>query len=170
MTASSNTAIGDEAVSRLQEMLRFDTTNPPGNELPLVRHLAAQLEAEGLEPHVLKAAPERANLAVRLRGDGSERPLLLMSHLDVVPTEPSRWSHPPFAGQIDDGVLFGRGAVDSKLTAAVHLQALLMCHRRKLPLKRDLVLIAAADEEVGGTCYEICSIPNDATRPWRACR
>ena len=141
---------GAEAVARLQEMLRFDTTNPPGKELPLVRHLAAELAAEGLEPQVLEAAPERASLAVRLRGDGSERPLLLMSHLDVVPAEPERWSHPPFGGEIAGGVLYGRGSIDSKLTAAVHLQALLMCHRRKLPLKRDLVVIAAADEERGG--------------------
>ena len=68
----------DEAVRRLQEMLRFDTTNPPGNELALVRHLAGQLQREGLDAQVLESAPERANLAVRLRGDGSQRPLLLM--------------------------------------------------------------------------------------------
>lgn len=141
----------EQAVARLQEMLRFDTTNPPGNELPLVRHLAQQLQAEGLEAHVLEAAPARASLAVRVRGDGSERPLLLMSHLDVVPAEPARWTHPPFAGEIADGILYGRGAIDSKLTAAVHLQVLLMAHRQQQPLKRDLVLIAAADEEVGGT-------------------
>ncbi|HJP33145.1 MAG TPA: M20/M25/M40 family metallo-hydrolase [Candidatus Latescibacteria bacterium] len=141
----------DEAVRRLQEMLRFDTTNPPGNELALVRHLAGQLQREGLDAQVLESAPERANLAVRLRGDGSQRPLLLMSHLDVVPAEPAQWSHPPFAGQVTDGILYGRGAIDSKLTAAVHLQVLLMAHRQELPLKRDLVLIAAADEEVGGT-------------------
>jgi acetylornithine deacetylase/succinyl-diaminopimelate desuccinylase-like protein len=141
----------EEAVSRLQQMLRFDTTNPPGNELALVAHLAAELKVEGLEAEVLQAAPERASLAVRLRGDGSQRPLLLMSHLDVVPAEPDRWSHPPFAGEIADGILYGRGAIDSKLTAAVHLQVLLMAHRQGLPLKRDLVVIAAADEEVGGT-------------------
>ncbi|MDA0335195.1 MAG: M20/M25/M40 family metallo-hydrolase [bacterium] len=141
----------EQAVARLQEMLRFDTTNPPGNELPLVRHLAAQLRAEGLEAHVLEATPGRASLAVRLRGDGSQRPLLLISHLDVVPAEPAHWTHPPFAGEIAADILYGRGAIDSKLTAAVHLQVLLMAHRQKLPLKRDLVLIAAADEEVGGT-------------------
>ena len=141
----------EEAACRLQEMLRFDTTNPPGNELALVTHLAASLQAEGLQAEVLESAPDRASLAVRLRGDGSERPLLMMSHLDVVPAEPSRWSHPPFAGQISDGILYGRGAIDSKLTAAVHLQVLLMAHRNRLPLQRDLVLIAAADEEVGGT-------------------
>ena len=86
---------GAEAVARLQEMLRFDTTNPPGDELPLVRHLAVQLAAEGLEPEVLEAGEQRASLAVRLRGDGSERPLLMMSHLDVVPVAPSTPSSPP---------------------------------------------------------------------------
>jgi len=141
----------EQAVARLQQMLRFDTTNPPGNELRLVQHLATQLQAEGLDAHVLEAAPGRGSLAVRVRGDGSQRPLLLMSHLDVVPAEPARWTHPPFAGEVADGILYGRGAIDSKLTAAVHLQVLLMAHRRQRPLKRDLVLIAAADEEVGGT-------------------
>jgi acetylornithine deacetylase/succinyl-diaminopimelate desuccinylase-like protein len=140
-----------ETVARLQSMLRVDTTNPPGNELALVTQLAEDLRAEGLEDvQVLSDGGERANLAVRLRGDGSQRPLLLMSHLDVVPAEPARWSHPPFGGQIADGVLYGRGAIDSKLTAAVHLQVLLMAHRAQLPLRRDIVVVAAADEELGG--------------------
>ncbi len=142
-------AAGDEAVSRLRWMLRLDTTNPPGNELPLVEQLAAELTREGLQPQVLVPAPNRANLVVRLRGDGSQRPLLLLSHLDVVPAEPSQWTHPPFAGEVADGLIYGRGAVDSKLTTAVHMQVLLACKRLEVPLKRDLVLVAAADEERG---------------------
>ena len=90
-----------EAVERLRSMVRFDTTNPPGNELPLVRKLAEELEGEGLEPQVLESAEGRGSLAVRLRGDGSERPVLLLSHLDVVPVEPERWSHPPFAAEVE---------------------------------------------------------------------
>ena len=139
-----------EAVVRLQSMLRFDTTNPPGNERVLVGHLAAGLEAEGLQAQILESAPQRANLVVRLQGDGSERPLLLLSHLDVVPAEPEQWTHPPFAGEVADGLVWGRGAVDSKLTTAVGMQVLLLCKRLGLPLKRDLVLVAAADEEMGG--------------------
>ncbi|MBT4496484.1 MAG: M20/M25/M40 family metallo-hydrolase, partial [Gemmatimonadetes bacterium] len=139
-----------EAVERLRSMVRFDTTNPPGNELPLVRQLAEELEGEGLEPQVLESVEGRGNLAVRLKGDGSERPLLLLSHLDVVPVEPERWTHPPFAGEVADGFVWGRGAIDSKLTGAVELQVLLMCRRLGLPLKRDLVVVAAGDEEFGG--------------------
>ena len=142
-------AAGGEAVSRLRRMLRFDTTNPPGNELPLVEHLAAELTREGLQPQVMVSAPNRANLVVRLRGDGSQRPLLLLSHLDVVPAEPSQGTHPPFAAEVADGLVFGRGAVDSKLTTAVHMQVLLACWRLGVTLKRDLVLVAAADEEKG---------------------
>ncbi|NKB71113.1 MAG: M20/M25/M40 family metallo-hydrolase [Candidatus Latescibacteria bacterium] len=141
---------GGESVARLQSMLRFDTTNPPGNERALVEHLAAELASEGLQAQILESAPQRANLVVRLEGDGSERPLLLLSHLDVVPAEPAQWSHPPFAGEVADGLVWGRGAVDSKLTTTVGIQVLLLCKRLGLPLKRDLVLVAAADEELGG--------------------
>ncbi len=145
-------AAGAEAVTRLQHMLRFDTTNPPGNELPLAQYLAAQLAQEGLEAQILQSAPERANLVVRLRGDGSQRPLLLLSHLDVVPAEPARWTHPPFVGKVAEGQVWGRGAVDSKLTTTAQLQVLLLCKRLGLPLKRDLVLVATADEELGSNC------------------
>jgi acetylornithine deacetylase/succinyl-diaminopimelate desuccinylase-like protein len=150
MTELNWDTIGKEAVSNLQTLVRFDTTNPPGNELPLVKHLAAQLTEEGLAPQILESAPGRANLVVRLKGDGSERPLLLLSHLDVVPAEPARWTHPPFEGEVEEGYLWARGAIDSKLTTAVGLQVLLLCKRMNLPLKRDLVLVAAADEERGG--------------------
>ena len=103
-------AAGTEAVSRLQHMLRFDTTNPPGDELPLAQYLASLLAQEGLEAQILQSAPGRANLVVRLRGDGSQRPLLLISHLDVVPAEPARWTHPPFAGALAQGQVWGRVA------------------------------------------------------------
>ena len=144
-------AVGDEAVGWLQRMVRFNTTNPPGNELPLVQDLAGMLKGEGLAPQVFEPAPGRGSLAVRLEGNGSERPVLLLSHLDVVPVEAAGWTHPPFDGVAADGYVWGRGAIDSKLTAAVGLQVLLMCRRLGLPLRRDLVLVAAADEEVGGT-------------------
>lgn len=140
---------GDEAVRRLQAMLRFDTTNPPGNELALAQFLADELRQEDLAPEVLCSTDQRGNLMVRLRGDGSERPILMMSHLDVVPAEPHMWTHPPFDGDVADGFVWGRGAIDSKLTGAVHMQVMLMCKRLGVPLKRDLVLIAAADEEKG---------------------
>ena len=145
-------AAGQEAVAWLQTLIRFDTTNPPGNELPLVRHVAEALRAEGIASRALASEPERGNLVVRLEGDGSERPLLLLSHLDVVPAEPEKWTHPPFAGEVAEEHVWGRGAIDSKLTTAVDLQVLLLCKRLGLPLKRDLVLVAAADEEMGAVC------------------
>ena len=141
---------GVEAVERLREMIRFATVNPPGDEKELVEWLAGTLRQEGLEPEVIVSEGARANLAVTVKGDGSERPLLLLSHLDVVPVETERWTSPPFAGELRDGFVYGRGAIDSKLTGAVQLQVLLMCHRLGLSLKRDLVLVAAADEERGG--------------------
>ncbi|MBR85228.1 MAG: hypothetical protein CMM29_00300 [Rhodospirillaceae bacterium] len=144
-------AEGREAVDRLCRMLRFDTTNPPGNELALVRDLALEVEQHSLEPDILVVEEERASLVVRLKGNGTRRPLLLLSHLDVVPAEPDQWTHPPFSGTLADGYVWGRGAIDSKLTGAVMLQVLLMAQREGLALERDLVLVAAADEEVGAT-------------------
>jgi acetylornithine deacetylase/succinyl-diaminopimelate desuccinylase-like protein len=129
---------GVEAVERLREMIRFATVNPPGDEKKLVEWLAGTLRQEGLEPEVIVPEAARANLAVTVKGDGSERPLLLLSHLDVVPVETERWTSPPFAGELRDGFVYGRGAIDSKLTGAVQLQVLLMCHRLGLRLKRDL--------------------------------
>ena len=142
---------GGEAVASRQRLIRCDTTNPPGNELPLVQQLVGLLEQEGIEARAFESESLRGNLVARLRGNGSERPLLLLSHLDVVPAEPSQWSHPPFAAEIANGMVYGRGAIDSKLTTAVEMQVLLMCKRLGLPLKRDLVLVAAADEEMGAT-------------------
>ncbi|MFT5089367.1 MAG: acetylornithine deacetylase/succinyl-diaminopimelate desuccinylase-like protein [Planctomycetota bacterium] len=138
------------AIARLQRMLRFDTVNPPGSELQLAQALAAEASTEGIESEVLVSGEGRGNLVLRLRGDGSERPLLLLSHLDVVPVEPDKWTYPPFAGTRAQGFVWGRGAIDSKLTGALHMQVLLMARRLGLSLKRDIVLVAAADEEYGG--------------------
>jgi len=150
------TAAGDEAVAHLREMVRFDTTNPPGNELALVRHLADILAREGIAAQVLESTPGRANLVARVPATaaapagGRPRPLLLLSHLDVVPVEAEQWTHPPFAAELADGMIWGRGSIDSKLTAAAHLEVLLLCQRLGLPLERDVVMVAAADEELGG--------------------
>lgn len=137
-------------VSTLQELLRFDTTNPPGNEITAAQYIRERLAAEGIESTILESAPGRANLIARIKGDGSERPLLLMNHLDVVKTEPEQWTHPPFAGEIAGGYLFGRGAIDMKNLAAVEIELLIELKRRNLPLKRDVILAACADEETGG--------------------
>ena len=89
-------AVRDEVTRLVQDLLRFDTTNPPGNELPAAEFLAGLLQSEGFEPTVIESAPGRGNVIARLPGDGTEAPLLLMGHLDVVPAEASKWSVLPF--------------------------------------------------------------------------
>ncbi len=142
--------VGDEVVGHLQELLRLDTRNPPGNETLAAEYLRDVLEREGIVSEIVGPAPDRGSIVARLRGDGSERPLLLMSHTDVVAVEPDKWSHDPFGAEIADGYLFGRGALDMKHMVAMELQTMLLLKRRGVPLKRDVIFMAAADEEVGG--------------------
>src|SRR3954469_3689066 len=136
----------DEAIEHLRALLRFDTTNPPGNERPAIDYLEGVLRREGIEPRVFEPAPGRANLVARLKGDGSAPPLLLTSHVDVVTAEPARWTHGPFSGDVADGYLFGRGAVDMKGMTAMELASFLALKREGAKLKRDVILLALADE------------------------
>jgi len=144
------TEIGDMAIRFLRRLIRFDTTNPPGNELPAAEYVASILQQEGIEPVVLQSAPGRGNVLARLCGNGSARPLLLMSHIDVVPADPHEWDRPPFSAEVADGYVWGRGAVDTKQLTAMQLATMLTLKRENIPLKRDIVLAATADEEAGG--------------------
>jgi acetylornithine deacetylase/succinyl-diaminopimelate desuccinylase-like protein len=134
----------------LQALLRLDTTNPPGHESLAAEYLARVLRAEGLEPIVLESAPGRGNVVARLKGTGQAPPLLLYSHTDVVPAEPQHWTHPPFAGDVADGFIWGRGAIDMKNIVAQQLMVMVLLKRASAPLKRDVIFVAAADEEIGG--------------------
>ena len=140
-----------QAVQLLQELIRIDTTNPPGNELATARHIEKVLQADGIQTWILNVAPGRANLYARIKGDGSKRPLILLSHTDVVMADAARWSIPPFSGELRDGFVYGRGAIDMKGTAAVHVTLMRLLKRHKVPLKRDVILLAVADEEAGGS-------------------
>ncbi|HEY7786285.1 MAG TPA: M20/M25/M40 family metallo-hydrolase [Pyrinomonadaceae bacterium] len=140
-----------EAVQLLQDLIRIDTTNPPGNERAAAVHLQKVLESDGIETRLLDVAPGRANLYARIKGDGSRRPLILLSHTDVVMAEPQRWAVPPFSGELRDGFIYGRGAIDMKGTATVHAMLMRLLKRLKVPLKRDVILLAVADEEAGGS-------------------
>jgi acetylornithine deacetylase/succinyl-diaminopimelate desuccinylase-like protein len=144
------TTIAEKAVRFLRDLIQFDTTNPPGNELPAAQYIGDVLQQEGIEPMVLESAPSRGNVVARLPGDGSAGALLLMSHLDVVPADPQEWDHAPFAADVEDGYIWGRGAVDTKQLTAMQLAVLTTLKRENVPLKRDVVLAATADEEVGG--------------------
>ncbi|PWB52196.1 MAG: peptidase M20 [Anaerolineales bacterium] len=142
----------EETVSHLVRLLREQTINPPGNELPAILIIKDILDKEGFPQEaykIVESAPNRANLVARLKGDGSERPLLLSGHVDVVPVERDMWSHDPFGGEIIDGMVWGRGALDMKGFLAMYLQVFLELFRQKVPLKRDIILAAIADEEAG---------------------
>ena len=141
---------GKAVVELLRALVRFDTTNPPGNEAECVEFLADTLRGAGVEPEVLSAAPGRANLVTRLPGgDGGAAPLLLNGHVDVVAAEAGRWRHPPFAGEVHDGVIWGRGAVDMKQMVAMSVATVGLLARLGVPLRRELKLAAVADEEAG---------------------
>jgi acetylornithine deacetylase/succinyl-diaminopimelate desuccinylase-like protein len=130
-------------------LIRLDTSNPPGNEILAARYIQDQLAQVGVDSEIVESAPGRANLRAIFRGDGSERPLLLMSHTDVVPVEPQYWTRPPFSGDVEDGYIWGRGAVDMKQWGSWHLTIFLDLVRRGITPKRDIVLLATADEEDG---------------------
>lgn len=138
------------AVEWLQTLLRFDTSNPPGNEQPAIEWLADVVRGEGLEPRVVISGPKRANLVVRLPGDGSLAPILLTGHADVVPAPADAWTHPPFDGVIADNCVWGRGALDMKSTVAIFTAVLVLMKRLAIKLPRDLILAVVADEETGG--------------------
>lgn len=140
----------DEAVTRLQEYLRLDTSNPPGNERVAAEYLHRLFQEAGIASTVLEHAPGRASLHAVLKGDGSQRPLVLLSHLDVVGASPEGWRRPPFSGELLDGEIYGRGALDMKDEGLLHAMVLLIAARERLPLRRDLVFLATADEEVHG--------------------
>src|SRR5438477_6603319 len=142
-------ALGDEATALLSQYLRINTTNPPGNEIVAARWLAQVLRRDGIEAQVFEPAPGKANLYARLRGDGSARPIILLNHMDVVLASPEYWSVDPFGGLIQDGYIWGRGAQDMKGEGIAELMTLVVLKRAGVPLKRDVVFLATADEEVG---------------------
>lgn len=142
--------VGDEVITYLRNLLRLDTRNPPGNETLAAEYLRGILELEGIVCEVVGPGPDRGTIVARLKGDGSAPPLLLMSHTDVVAVESEKWTHDPFAAEIDDGFIYGRGALDMKHMVTMELMTMLLLKRSGVPLKRDVIFMAAADEEVGG--------------------
>ena len=142
-------ALGDETIDLLRRYLAVDTTNPPGNEAAGTAFLARVLADAGIACEVAESAPGRANLVARVRGNGALPGILLHHHVDVVYADRRYWSVDPFGGVVRDGFLYGRGAIDMKSTGILQLAAVLALRRARVPLKRDLVLLATADEEAG---------------------
>jgi acetylornithine deacetylase/succinyl-diaminopimelate desuccinylase-like protein len=138
----------DEAVKRIEQYIRINTTNPPGNEDQTMKFFAKILTQEGIPFETAESAPGRGNIWARLKG-GSQPALVLLSHMDVVPADPKYWSVDPFAATVKDGYIWGRGALDTKTLGIVELEAFLALHRAKVPLDRDVIFMATADEEAG---------------------
>ena len=140
-------AAQNEAVKFLGELVKIDTSNPPGNETRAAEYIKNTLAAEGIPAQIYESAPGRGNVVARLKGTGKKRPLLLMGHLDVVGVERDKWTVDPFAATIKDGYLYGRGSVDDKAMDSANLEVFLLLHRLKVPLDRDVILMAEAGEE-----------------------
>ena len=142
--------VGDETVTTVRDLLRLDTRNPPGNEVRAATYLQTLFAAEGIAGEIVGPSQDRGTFIARLKGGGSAPPLLLMSHTDVVAVEPEQWTHDPFSGDNADGFLYGRGALDMKQMVAMEAMTMLLLKRTGVPLRRDVIYMAAADEERGG--------------------
>ena len=143
-------SVRHEATEILSNYLRINTTNPPGNEMEAARYLEGILRLEGIESTVYEPVPRRANLMAVLPGKTKGNPLVLLNHMDVVPVEKDKWDLDPFGGIIKDGYIHGRGAIDMKGKGIAELMTMLLLKRHRVPLKRDVIFLATADEEAGG--------------------
>jgi acetylornithine deacetylase/succinyl-diaminopimelate desuccinylase-like protein len=137
-------------VELLQQLIRFDTTNPPGNEAECIAYLRRLLEDAGCDVELYAKDPARPNLVSRLRGRGDRAPLLLQGHVDVVTTAAQDWTRAPFGGELVDGWVWGRGALDMKGGVAMMVSAFLRAATDSGELPGDVVLVVLADEEAGG--------------------
>jgi acetylornithine deacetylase/succinyl-diaminopimelate desuccinylase-like protein len=144
-------AIYQHPAGLLQQLIRFNTTNPPGNEAACITYLNTLLTQAGCQTSILALDPARPNLVARLKGQGSAPPLLLQGHVDVVTTEKQNWQHPPFAGDITDGFIWGRGTLDMKGGVAMMVAAFLRAQAEGASLPGDILLTILSDEEASGT-------------------
>lgn len=138
-----------ETITHLQNLVRINTTNPPGNEILACDYLKSVFVKLNIPYQILESAPGRGNIIARIKGNGNKKPLLLTSHLDVVPAEKEYWDEDPFSGTIKDGFIWGRGTVDMKNMTAMLLTVFLKAFQNSENLKRDLIFAAVADEEAG---------------------
>ncbi|MDH3308404.1 MAG: M20/M25/M40 family metallo-hydrolase, partial [Acidimicrobiia bacterium] len=139
-----------DVVDVLQRLIRFDTTNPPGNERTAVTYVQDLIESAGVATTLLAKDPDRPNLVARVSGRGEAPPLLLQGHIDVVPTTDQQWAHDPFGGELIDGYVWGRGALDMKSGVVMMVDAFLRAAAGETPPAGDVILCVVADEEDGG--------------------
>lgn len=139
-----------EPAEILQQLIRFDTTNPPGDEKPCIEYIQRLLDNAGLETELVGKKDTRPNLIARMRGENHQPPLLMYGHVDVVTAEKQNWRYPPFEGRLVDGYVWGRGALDMKGGVAMMLHALLKACAEGVQPAGDIVFAALCDEEAGG--------------------
>jgi len=141
-------AYQDQAVDLMRQYLRINTSNPPGNEIEAARFFKAIFDKEGIQNEIFEYKPGRANIIARLKGNGLKRPIILLNHTDVVTADPSAWRVDPFSADIVEGSIYGRGALDMKGEGLLQLMTMIILVRERVPLSRDVIFLATADEEV----------------------
>jgi acetylornithine deacetylase/succinyl-diaminopimelate desuccinylase-like protein len=152
LTAHDLSTLRESAVRHLQELIRRDTQSPPGNEIRAAEYIRDALAEAGIESEFMESAPGRVSVVARLKAENpTGRPVLLMGHIDVVTVEPDKWERDPFSGDLVDDFVWGRGAVDMKGQVAAELAAFIAIKESGVALTRDLIFVAFADEEAGGT-------------------
>src|SRR6202012_372820 len=154
VAADDNRPLGERTRQYLIDLLRIDTSNPPGNETKVAEYLKQVADAHGIPAELLGGDPKRLHFVARLKGTGKVAPMLLMAHSDVVPADKSQWTTDPFGAQLKDGYIYGRGTQDDKGLLAAELAVMVEIKRRNLKLGRDLILLSESDEEAGSTGIE----------------
>ncbi len=139
--------VGEESIGHIINLVRINTSNPPGNETEAARYIERALAAEGIDSEMFALDPERANLVARIPGNGSKRPILIMGHTDVVGVQADRWTEDPFGGERKDGYIYGRGTLDDKDNVTAGLMLMIMLERYGVELDRDIIFLAESGEE-----------------------
>ena len=158
--------VESEITSFLSELIRINTTNPPGNETNAARYIQQYLARDGFQSEIIESGPGRGSIITRLKGTGEKPNLLLLGHLDVVAANAKEWSVPPFDGLVKDGYVYGRGAYDMKGMVAVEVFTLKLLKQNNIPIKGDIVLAATADEEAGGEKGAAWLMRNHKDKVW----
>ena len=138
---------GEEALNHLSELVKIDSTNPPGNETRVAEYVKAVLASEGIDSALYALEEDRASLVARIKGNGSKKPILIMGHTDVVGVQAERWDEDPFGGLRKDGWVYGRGTLDDKDNVTAGLMVMLLLKRNGIELDRDVIFLAEAGEE-----------------------
>ncbi|HOE18177.1 MAG TPA: M20/M25/M40 family metallo-hydrolase [Syntrophorhabdaceae bacterium] len=140
----------ENAVQLTQELIRIDTSNPPGNEESAALFLEGVLGAAGIKTEIYFPVPKRANIFARIKGRKRGRPVIILSHIDVVPAKGDEWTVDPFGGELRDGFIYGRGAIDMKAQTICQLLAFMNLYKEGIEPEQDIIFLATCDEEVGG--------------------